>query len=137
MDKTDSRDARHFSRIPFHSTVELHFHLTREVFTAHLLDISLKGALIETLQPLGNVFKGKICRMVLFLGSDGEHIAMDGTVVHQEDLRIGIECQHIDVDSMSNLRRLVELNTGDARQLERELAEMLKIDAAAAKPGLK
>ena len=30
---------------------------------------------------------------------------------------------------MINLRRLVELNSGDEKLLERELAEVLKIDA--------
>lgn len=134
MKTTGSNEPRHFSRIPFHADVQLHFHLAKEEQTAHLLDISLKGALVETLHPLANAFKGKICRMVLFLGKGGEHITMEGTVVHQEGQLIGIECQHIDVDSMSNLRRLVELNAGDGTLLERELAEVLKIDAARAKP---
>jgi len=137
MKTTDSNQSRHFSRIPFHADVQLHFHLVKEAQTAHLLDISLKGALVEAVQPIVNVFKGKICRMVLFLGKGGEHITMEGKVVHQEGSLMGIECQHIDLDSMTNLRRLVELNTGDAELLERELAEVLKIDAAGAKPELK
>lgn len=132
MNTTANSESRHFSRIPFRATVQLHFHLSDDVQTAHLLDISLKGALVETLHPLVNAFKGKICRLVLFLGKDGEHIDMEGTVVHQEGQLVGIECQHIDVDSMTNLRRLVELNTGDEKLLERELAEMLKVNAAKA-----
>jgi len=132
MKTTDSNQPRHFLRIPFHAEVQLHFHLLKEVQMAHLLDISLKGALVETKQPLVNAFKGKICRMILFLGKD-EHITMEGMVMHQEGRHIGIECQHIDVDSMINLRRLVELNTGDEALLERELAEMLKLNADGAK----
>ena len=123
----NANEPRHFSRIPFHADVMLHFHLVEEAQTAHLLDISLKGALFEMEYPLTHIFKGKICRMVLFLGTGGEHITMDGVVVHQEGQLIGIECRHIDVDSMSNLRRLIELNTGDAKLLERELAEVLKV----------
>jgi hypothetical protein len=133
MKTTDSNKPRHFSRIHFQADVELHFHLAKEVQTARLLDISLKGALVETAQPIANVFKGKICRMVLPLGKGGEHITMEGKVIHQEDQLIGIECQHIDLDSMINLRRLVELNMGDEKLLERELAEVLKVDAAGAK----
>ena len=65
--------------------VQLHFHLAKEVQTAHLLDISLKGALVETAQPIANAYKGKICRMHLILGKDGENITMEDTVVHQKD----------------------------------------------------
>jgi hypothetical protein len=133
MKTTDSIEPRHFSRIPFQADVELHFHLSNEVQTARLLDISLKGALVETSQPIANVFKGKICRMALPLGKGGEHITMEGKVIHQGGQLIGIECQHIDLDSMINLRRLVELNMGDEKLLERELAEVLKVDAAGAK----
>jgi hypothetical protein len=136
MKTTDSNEPRHFSRIPFQADVQLHFHLATEVQTAHLLDISLKGALVETIQPITNAYKGKICRMDLPLGKGGEHITMDGKVVHQEGQLIGIECQHIDLDSMINLRRLVELNMGDEKLLERELADVLKVDAVDAKPEL-
>jgi len=129
MKTADKNEPRHFSRIPFHSNVQLHFHLSKEAQTAHLLDISLKGALVETAKPIIYAFKGKTCRMVLSLGKGGEHIAMDGKVVHQEGLLVGIECQNIDLDSMTNLRRLVELNMGDEKLLGRELAEVLKIDA--------
>ncbi len=137
MKTTDSNEPRHFSRIPFQADVELHFHLANEVQKARLLDISLKGALVETTQPIANAFKGKICRMDLPLGKGGEHITMEGKVVHQGGQLIGIECQHIDLDSMINLRRLVELNMGDEKLLERELAEVLKVDAVGAKPELK
>ena len=130
MNTTHGNQPRHFSRIPFHADVQLHFHLAKEEQTAHLLDISLKGALVETAQPSAYIYKGKLCRVTLLLGRGGEHIAMEGKVVHHEGQLMGIECQHIDLDSMTCLRRLVELNTGDENLLERELGEMLKIAAA-------
>jgi hypothetical protein len=130
MKAIDSNESRHFLRIPFHADVQLHFHLANEVQAVSLLDISLKGALVKTKQPIDKSFKGKICSMVLVLGKGGENITMEGKVTHQEGQRIGIECQLIDVDSMTNLRRLVELNAGDEQQLEMELEEMLKRAAA-------
>ena len=129
MNTTVSSGGRHFSRIPFKATAQLNFPPAKEPHTAHLLDISLKGALVETAQPLVKAFQGKICRMVLVLGQDGEQIAMEGRVVHQEARLIGIECQHIDLDSIANLRRLIELNIGDTARLEREMTAMLKVDA--------
>jgi hypothetical protein len=127
MNTQDGYQRRHFSRIPFHAEAQLHFDLAKEEQTAHLLDISLKGALLEMIQPNTNHYEGRVCNMELPLGKDGEHILMEGKVIHQEDRLIGIECQHIDLDSMTSLRRLVELNMGDEPLLERELAEMLKL----------
>lgn len=136
MKTADSNESRHFSRIPFHAEVQLHFHLSNEVQTAHLLNISLKGALVKTKQPVANTFNGKICSMALSLNKNGETISMEGKVVHHDGQFIGIECQHIDLDSITNLKRLLELNTGDEELLERELGEMLKIAAVNTKPEL-
>lgn len=132
MKTSDSNESRHFSRIPFHADVRLNFDLANQVQTTHLLDISLKGALVRSGQPIVKSLMGERCRLKLVLGRDGESITMEGKVVHQEGRLMGIECQHIDVDSMTCLRRLIELNTGDENLLQRELAEMLKM--ADAKP---
>ncbi len=130
MNTIDHHEARHFSRISFHADVALHIHLINEVQTAHLLDISLKGALVQTDKVIDRPITGRSCTMTLSLGRDGENITMKGDVVHQEGAQIGIECLHIDLDSITSLRRLVELNTGDEQLLERELGEMLKVAAA-------
>lgn len=37
---------------------------------------------------------------------------------------LGFACQHIDLDSISHLRRLVELNLGDEQLLERDLTAL-------------
>lgn len=124
MHMTGNNNARHFSRIPFQANVQLYLQAAKEPRIANLLDISLKGALLKTLTQNEPV-KGQSCRLVLPLSRE-ELIEMTGRVIHQEGLRIGIECQQIDVDSMTSLRRLVELNMGDPLLLERELAEVLR-----------
>lgn len=134
MMKIVSKEHRHFSRIPFHADVQLIFQLSKEAQKVHLLDISLKGALVDAVRPIVKSFKGETCSLSLSLGKGGENIKMNGKVVHQEGKHIGIECQNIDVDSITNLRRLIELNQGDEKLMERELAEMLKIAATVAKP---
>lgn len=130
MNKTDSTNSRHFSRISFHADVQLSLHSENVTRTPHLLDISLKGALVDIVHTTDNSLKGEACDMVLALGRGGESIKIEGKVVHQEGLLLGIEFQHIDVDSMINLRRLIELNMGDEKLLERELGEMLKMTGA-------
>jgi hypothetical protein len=127
---TDGTESRHFSRIPFQAEVQLQIQFEDVVQTAQLLDISLKGALVNTEQLVIKSLNGKNCNVVLLLGRDGEHITMNGKVVHQEGAFIGIECKHIDLDSMTSLRRLVELNLGNEKLLERELSEMLKMATA-------
>lgn len=126
MDRTEHKEARHFSRVPFQAEVKLHFLLSKSDYTARLVDISLKGALLKSSEPLPGVFKRNTCRITLALSRE-ESIIMDCQVVHHEGTYIGLECKHIDLDSMTNLRRLVELNMGDPALLERELAEVLKL----------
>lgn len=121
MKPAPDNDQRRFSRISFHADVQLH--LGRDAHPAHLLDIALKGALVELRQPVAALL-GKPCQLKLALGGDGEAIVMEGAVVHQEGQRIGIECRHIDVDSLTSLRRLVELNLGDETLLDRELSRL-------------
>lgn len=121
---TDLR--RHFSRIAFHTDARLH--LPHGVHTVRLLDLALKGALVEALDAFP-VALGDICSMVLPLNQEGEKIVMKSVVAHLDGPRIGLECQHIDVDSLTNLRRLVELNLGDASLVDRELAHLFKLTA--------
>jgi len=123
MKSANISNLRQFSRIPFLADIQLH--LAAGVQTGRLLDIALKGALVETAQPVAADL-GAACRLVLPLGEGGEQIVMEGVVVHREGLHVGIECRHIDVDSLTRLRRLVELNLGDTVLLERELSHLFR-----------
>ena len=49
---------------------------------------------------------------------------MDVTVAHLNGTCVGVRCDKIDIDSASHLRRLLELNLGDADLLSRELTEL-------------
>lgn len=53
--------------------------------------------------------------------SDSIEIMMQASLAHQTSNSAGFRCHHIDVDSISRLRRLVELNLGDSGLLERDL----------------
>ena len=55
----------------------------------------------------------------------GTTISMWGTVVHIDDQQIGLRCDSIDLDSITHLRRLVELNSGDPAELEREISALI------------
>ncbi|MBZ0092321.1 MAG: PilZ domain-containing protein [Sulfuricellaceae bacterium] len=118
-----TRDHRLFSRIPFHADIELQ--CAGATHRGKLADIALKGALVD-LASVAELPLGSECRLSLSLGEDSEQIVMEGSIAHREDGLIGIACRHIDVDSLTNLRRLVELNLGNASLLERELSALFK-----------
>ncbi len=117
----DESERRKFSRILFDAHVELaqgEFH-----WRASLLDISLKGLLLQ--QKLPTEVDTSKPVLVKILLSDSTSIAMSVTVAHQHHNQTGLVCSSIDIDSVSHLRRLIELNLGDSNAAERELAELI------------
>lgn len=118
-------ESRHYSRIQFDADVELNIRLLEDIHTAHLLDISLKGALLETDKAITSFIQRRSCQMTLTLSNNSEKIIMQGKVAHHAGHLIGIEALHMDIDSMTSLRKLILLNTGSEEQLEIELSHML------------
>jgi hypothetical protein len=49
---------------------------------------------------------------------------MEGSIAHLEGTQVGLRCDSIDIDSLTHLRRLVELNVGDEAILQRELSAL-------------
>ena len=49
---------------------------------------------------------------------------MRGKVVHLEADHLGMACDDMDLESLTNLRRLLALNTGDTELMDRELAQL-------------
>jgi hypothetical protein len=50
---------------------------------------------------------------------------MAGRIVHLKGTLIGIECASIDLTSMTRLRRLIELNSGDPELMNREIRQLV------------
>ena len=112
---------RHYSRVPFHANVMLYAN-DRELSVC-LIDIALKGALVEGVEAHRLALHDK-CQLVLALANGGEAITMAGRIVHLEGSHIGVECLEIDLNSLTMLRRLIELNTGDTERINQELSHM-------------
>ena len=121
MTSTSTNGLRQYTRIPFAAQVLLH--VQGQTLGVHLLDIALKGALVQTntQQPLELHDK---CRLELPLAEDGEGVTMSGTIVHLDHQHVGIACDAIDLTSLTRLRRLIELNTGDTTLMDRELSHL-------------
>ena len=114
---------RQFTRVSFDTDVRL-IKQSGEAWDSRLYDISLKGALIAA--PHGwTGQRGDEFMLEVFLAGEDIKIDMNVSVAHVEDGRIGFHCEFIDIDSISHLHRLMELNLGDEEQLEREISEMI------------
>lgn len=121
MGTGEQEEKRHFIRIPMDGGA--HLHCAEQRWDAELLDISLKGALIAT--PKSWTHTDAPCRLDIMLGDGDMVISMQGQVTHTEANHIGFRCDQIDLESISHLKRLVELNLGDEHLLERELHELI------------
>jgi hypothetical protein len=116
-----AQNRRQFTRINFESPAQLF--TSEQTVAAQVKDISLKGALIEITsnndwQPVA----GGHCEIVISLDDSPIKIYMHASVAHVTNNKtIGLLCEHIDLESIGHLRKLVELNLGDSALLEREL----------------
>lgn len=112
-------ELRHFSRILFNAPAT--FTVDQIQHPCEVLDLSLRGALlrIPMILPVGVP-----AELALTL-SDDARIVMAGEVAHIEQDHIGLRCLRIDVDSITHLRRLLELNLEDPARLERELSTLI------------
>jgi hypothetical protein len=119
MSSKESRERRRFVRIPFHSQVLLKS--ADRVTVCQLLDLSLKGILLEV--PPDWSAAEKQYTTVLSLSPSGkeDQIEMTVTPVHQNDTQVGFRWESIGLDSFSHLKRLLEVNLADESELNREI----------------
>ena len=118
--QTDNR--RNFHRIFFDTPVTVS--CKESVHSAQLADISLNGALLintGSWKPQS----GETVNIEIVLDHDGAVINMEAVISHIEADRVGLKLSHIDMDSISHLRRLVELNLGDSNMLHRDLEHLV------------
>lgn len=118
-----SDDRRRFTRVPFDAATRLQ----QNDWSApvQLVDISLRGLLVT--QPAdwdAALITSEPVVAIIDL-DDGSQISMEARLVHSDDGVLGFRCEHIDLDSVSHLRRLIALNLGDTDLLDRELASLL------------
>ncbi|MCG8429185.1 MAG: PilZ domain-containing protein [Chromatiales bacterium] len=111
-------ERRKFHRILFDAPVMIN---QQSELQSTVVDISLNGVLIQTIEEW-QCKPGDAAEISIFLDAEqATTITMRVNVAHIDNGRVGLRCKDIDMESIAHLRRLVELNLGDAELLEREL----------------
>lgn len=119
-------DQRHFTRIPFSISANIINSRTGHKMMADLIDISFKGVLISKPSDWQGV-NGEHYTMHFQLAKNEIEINLAVMAIHSEENQIGFRTEHMDLDTATHLRRLVELNLADENLLERELSELINI----------
>jgi hypothetical protein len=115
------KQRRNFFRVLFKAPVSLRWDGGET--GCEVCDLSLKGMLLRTPENV-RLNPGATCTVVLPLDGVGDGITMEGVVAHHHGEVLGMHCTRIDLDSITHLRRLVELNSGDSAELQRELSAL-------------
>jgi hypothetical protein len=117
---TESNERRAFTRILFDADTKIR--QSDHAWSVVLIDLSLNGLLIE--EPFAwEIDQQQSLNISIELDQE-TCINMEVTWRHTVDRHVGFEILHIDMDSISHLRRLVELNMGDSSLLERQLGAL-------------
>lgn len=115
-----SNNRRHYQRIPF--IAEVVMSRNGQHWPCGLLDISLKGMLLappSDVQP----DPGAIYDVELILG-EAATIHMSARISHTNHEHWGMHWENIDLEGLTHLRRLLELNLTDPEAMHRELADL-------------
>ena len=110
-------EKRHFGRVLFGTEVLLEFEGER--YRQELTDVSLNGALV-TLKEAVDIGSDALCRLTIPLSEDVQ-MTFQARAVHFEQNQVGLKFTEADTVSLSHLRRLLELNTGNPERIENEL----------------
>lgn len=114
-------ERRKFTRIIFSTPAELR--QDSHQWQTQLLDLSFKGALLAKPAQFDGELGSPFLLTFMLEGMPGQ-IILQGHITHVENDHLGLHCELMDIDSATQLRRLIELNVGDTDLLNRELKNL-------------
>ena len=117
------QERRRFKRIKFDAQTEIID--DENSWPVHLLDLSFKGSLVEADESVP-IETGTQVTLKIHLAANDILMELPSTLMHKEGNQLGFHTNNISIESISHLRRLVELNLGDETLLERELEHLVE-----------
>ena len=121
-------ERRRFSRIVFSGDCSLSEEVAGEIEISQteLLDISLNGALVVRPKDWHDEPDTLVNLNLTLAGSD-IILEIHGVICHQEEGLIGIKFLTLNLESISHLKRLIQLNLGDEDLLHREMSQLINM----------
>lgn len=99
----NQRERRYFPRVHYRAYATLT--TTSQRYPVHIIDLSFNGALAALIEP-HDLLAGEEIILNIEMG-EGAVIKMLGTLAHQEQHYLGIECRATSIDNQSMLRDLL------------------------------
>ncbi|MGC3837121.1 PilZ domain-containing protein [Moritella viscosa] len=111
---------RHFQRILFdhNATLTCNGHQ----WSINVIDLSLRG--LSCTRPRNVKFNINQLMTLSISLTQEQVIIMEAILVHNEDHVLGLRYTRIDINSISELRRLVQLNLADESLLHRDIEHL-------------
>ncbi len=113
-------ERRRFSRVIYKAHAELHQGQVKA--SCSIMDLSLHGLLLTA--PNKELDPERYVDVFFQIPESDIIISLQARIVEVNESFMRVSIQHIDIDSISHLKRLVELNVGDDELLHREIEQL-------------
>lgn len=118
-------ERRHFNRILLSWPIRLSH--GQQSWDTQLIDLCLKGALVQLPETFPEHAPSPML-LHLHIPQSKLDIDMDVFESYRNGSKLGLSCTRIDLDSITHLRRLIELNIGNDDLLHRELEQLAELE---------
>ncbi|SDH27547.1 PilZ domain-containing protein [Vibrio xiamenensis] len=119
------RERRQFSRIVYHAIATLE-QGSKQCF-GQVKDISLHGLLLSVDDPNVQFSDEHLIDVFFTLPGSEIELTMSTQIVDQSGAMLRMRIDHIDIESLSHLKRLVQLNVGNDELLNRNIEHLSDI----------
>ena len=122
-------ERRRFSRVMFSGGCSLSEEIAGEIEISktELVDISLNGALVHRPDEWHDE-PGTLVNLNLTLAGSEIILEINGIVCHQEKGLLGIKFLTLSLESISHLKRLIQLNLADSELMHREMSQLINLN---------
>ncbi|MFT5808559.1 MAG: hypothetical protein ACI9LG_002876 [Moritella dasanensis] len=114
------KNKRQFQRVLFNHDASLI--CNEHQWSTNVIDLSLRG--LSCTKPKNVIFDVNQLITLSIKLSPEQVIIMEAELIHNEEHVLGMRCTRIDINSISELRRLVQLNLADEALLHRDIEHL-------------